>query len=82
MESEFNRGHFDRKVPLNRLQDLSPEEKQADENTLVSSCVSQFSGFLLFKELPRRLFQAERPELGRLLAPGQAHGIQALTATW
>jgi magnesium-protoporphyrin IX monomethyl ester (oxidative) cyclase len=32
----------------------------------VRSCVSEFSGFLLFKELSRRLFQARRQELGRL----------------
>ncbi len=66
MEADYNRDHFDRKAPLDRLKDLSPEEKEAYESYLVRSCVSEFSGFLLFKELSRRLFQAERPELGRL----------------
>lgn len=31
------------------------------------SCVAEFSGFLLFKELSRRLIQSGRPELGKLL---------------
>ena len=66
MEADYNRDHFDRKAPLYRLRDLSPEEKQAYESYLVRSCVSEFYGFLLFKELSRRLFQAQRPEMGRL----------------
>ena len=66
MEADYNREHFDRKAPLDRLRDLSPEEKQAYESYLVRSCVSEFSGFLLFKELSRRLLQAQRPEMGRL----------------
>jgi len=66
MEADHNRDHFDRKAPLDRLRDLSLEEKTAYESYLVRSCVSEFSGFLLFKELSRRLFQADRTELGRL----------------
>lgn len=66
MEADYNRDHFDRRVPLDRLRDLSPEQKEAYESYLVRSCVSEFSGFLLFKELSRRLFQAGRTELGRL----------------
>jgi magnesium-protoporphyrin IX monomethyl ester (oxidative) cyclase len=66
MEADYNRDHFDRQAPLDRLQALSPGEKQAYESYLVRSCVSEFSGFLLFKELSRRLFQARRQELGRL----------------
>ncbi|WP_390625468.1 magnesium-protoporphyrin IX monomethyl ester (oxidative) cyclase [Vulcanococcus limneticus] len=66
METDYNRDHFDRKAPLNRLKDLAPNEKEAYESYLVRSCVSEFSGFLLFKELSRRLFKASRPELGRL----------------
>jgi magnesium-protoporphyrin IX monomethyl ester (oxidative) cyclase len=66
MEADHNREHFDRKAPLDRLQALSPEEKEAYESYLVRSCVSEFSGFLLFKELSRRLMQAGRDELGRL----------------
>jgi magnesium-protoporphyrin IX monomethyl ester (oxidative) cyclase len=66
MKADYNRNHFDRKAPLERLKALSPEEKQAYESYLVRSCVSEFSGFLLFKELSRRLIKAGRPELGEL----------------
>lgn len=66
MENDYNRDHFDRRAPLERLISLSAEEKEAYESYLVRSCVSEFSGFLLFKELSRRLLQAGRPELGRL----------------
>lgn len=66
MEADYNREHFDRRAPLARLANLTPEEKQAYESYLVRSCVSEFSGFLLFKELSRRLQQARRPELSRL----------------
>ncbi len=66
MEADYNREHFDRRAPLARSADLTAEEKQAYESYLVRSCVSEFSGFLLFKELSRRLQQARRPELGRL----------------
>lgn len=66
MEADYNRDHFDRKAPLNRLRHLSVEQKQAYESYLVRSCVSEFSGFLLFKELSRQLQKANRPELSRL----------------
>jgi magnesium-protoporphyrin IX monomethyl ester (oxidative) cyclase len=66
METDHNRDHFDRRAPLERLRDLDPSEKAAYESYLVRSCVSEFSGFLLFKELSRRLQQAQRPELSRL----------------
>ena len=66
MEADYNRDHFDRKAPLDRLRALKPEEKEAYESYLVRSCVSEFSGFLLFKELSRRLIQAQRADLGRL----------------
>lgn len=66
MEADYNRDHFDRKAPLHRLKDLSPDQKAAYESYLVRSCVSEFSGFLLFKELSRRLLQAGQGELGRL----------------
>jgi magnesium-protoporphyrin IX monomethyl ester (oxidative) cyclase len=66
MEADYNRDHFDRKAPLNRLRALSAEQKQAYESYLVRSCVSEFSGFLLFKELSRQLQKAQRPELSRL----------------
>ena len=51
MEADYNRDHFDRKAPLDRLRALNPDEKVAYESYLVRSCVSEFSGFLLFKEL-------------------------------
>jgi magnesium-protoporphyrin IX monomethyl ester (oxidative) cyclase len=66
METDYNRDHFDRKATLDRLRDLSPEEKEAYESYLVRSCVSEFSGFLLFKELSCKLGLANRPELSRL----------------
>ena len=66
MEADYNRDHFDRKAPLNRLRDLSAEQKEAYESYLVRSCVSEFSGFVLFKELSRQLKQANRPDLSRL----------------
>jgi len=66
METDYNRDHFDRKAPLQRLRALSAEQKQAYESYLVRSCVSEFSGFLLFKELSRQLHKAQRPELSRL----------------
>ncbi len=66
MEADYNRDHFDRRAPLDRLRDLAAEEKEAYESYLVRSCVSEFSGFLLFKELSRRLFQADRQDLGRM----------------
>ena len=66
MEADYNRDHFDRRTPLDRLRSLSASDKEAYESYLVRSCVSEFSGFLLFKELSRRLIQAGRADLGRL----------------
>ena len=66
MEADYNRDHFDRKAPLDRLRVLNPDEKVAYASYLVRSCVSEFSGFLLFKELSRQLQKAGRPELSRL----------------
>ena len=51
MEADYNRDHFDRKVPMGRMCNLNPTEKEAYESYLVRSCVSEFSGFLLFKKL-------------------------------
>ncbi|NDD70061.1 MAG: magnesium-protoporphyrin IX monomethyl ester (oxidative) cyclase, partial [Synechococcaceae bacterium WB9_4xC_028] len=39
MEADYNRDHFDRKAPLDRLRDLAPEQKEAYESYLVRSCV-------------------------------------------
>ncbi|MFM7265049.1 MAG: magnesium-protoporphyrin IX monomethyl ester (oxidative) cyclase, partial [Cyanobium sp.] len=66
METDYNRSHFDRQAPLARWRTLDPAQKEAYESYLVRSCVSEFSGFLLFKELSRQLLQAGREELGRL----------------
>ena len=51
MEADYNLKHFDRKASLERLADLSPEDKAIYESYLVRSVVSEFSGFLLFKEI-------------------------------
>jgi len=75
MEADYNRNHFDRKASLIRLGSLSPEEKQVFESYLVRSCVSEFSGFLLFKELSRQLKKAKRSELSymfKMLARDEA----------
>ncbi len=66
MEADYNRDHFDRKVPMGRMRSLNPAEKDAYASYLVRSCVSEFSGFLLFKELSRQLMKAQRTDLGRL----------------
>ena len=66
METDYNRSHFDRQAPLARWRALDPAQKEAYASYLVRSCVSEFSGFLLFKELSRQLLQAGRGELGRL----------------
>ncbi len=68
MEADYNRNHFDRKAPLGRLRQLDPEQKVAYESYLVRSCVSEFSGFLLFKELSRQLKLAGRNDLSRLFS--------------
>ncbi|KGG15311.1 MULTISPECIES: magnesium-protoporphyrin IX monomethyl ester (oxidative) cyclase [unclassified Prochlorococcus] len=65
MEADYNLKHFDRKASLERLQDLSPEDKSIYESYLVRSVVSEFSGFLLFKEISNRFKKAGRPELGQ-----------------
>ena len=68
METDYNRDHFDRRAGLGRLSSLSETEQTAYESYLVRSCVSEFSGFLLFKELSRQLQRAQRPELSRLFS--------------
>lgn len=52
METDYNRDHFDRKAPLDRLRDLSPEEKQAYESYLVRSCVSSSRGSCCSRNSP------------------------------
>ena len=65
MEADYNLKHFDRKASLERLADLSPEDKAIYESYLVRSVVSEFSGFLLFKEISNRFKKAGRQELGQ-----------------
>ncbi len=65
MEADYNLKHFDRKASLERLQELSPEDKAVYESYLVRSVVSEFSGFLLFKEISNRFKKAGRTELGQ-----------------
>ncbi|KZR68844.1 MULTISPECIES: magnesium-protoporphyrin IX monomethyl ester (oxidative) cyclase [Prochlorococcus] len=65
MEADYNLKHFDRKASLERLSELSPEDKAIYESYLVRSVVSEFSGFLLFKEISNRFKKAGRQELGQ-----------------
>ena len=65
MEADYNRTHFDRKASLDRLEELTTDEKTVYESYLVRSCVSEFSGFLLFKEIARQL-KKQRPELSKI----------------
>ncbi len=65
MEADYNRNHFDRKASLDRLDELSPEDKAIYESYLVRSVVSEFSGFLLFKEISNRFKKSGRKELGQ-----------------
>ena len=65
MEADYNLKHFDRKASLERLNELSPEDKSVYESYLVRSVVSEFSGFLLFKEISNRFKKSGRKELGQ-----------------
>ena len=65
MEADYNMKHFDRKASLERLSELSPEDKAIYESYLVRSVVSEFSGFLLFKEISNRFKKSGRQELGQ-----------------
>ena len=65
MEADYNRTHFDRKASLDRLQELSDEDKAVYESYLVRSVVSEFSGFLLFKEISNRFKKAGKKDLGQ-----------------
>ncbi|WP_320674608.1 magnesium-protoporphyrin IX monomethyl ester (oxidative) cyclase [Prochlorococcus sp. MIT 1341] len=65
MEADYNLKHFDRKASLERLNELSPEDKSVYESYLVRSVVSEFSGFLLFKEISNRFKKAGQKELGQ-----------------
>ncbi|MCP4120229.1 MAG: magnesium-protoporphyrin IX monomethyl ester (oxidative) cyclase [Bacteroidetes bacterium] len=66
MQNDYNCNHFDRKAKLSTSHRLSPEQQIAYESYLVRSCVSEYSGFLLFKELSRKLKNSECLELSEL----------------
>ena len=56
MKADYNREHFVRTPEYDQaLQQLEPQTRQAFIDYLERSCVSEFSGFLLFKELSRRV---------------------------
>ena len=56
MRADYNRHHFVRNEAFQQTWDhIQGEERQAFVDYLERSCVSEFSGFLLFKELSRKL---------------------------
>lgn len=56
MRADYNRYHFVRNEAFDQAWDhIQGEERQAFIDYLERSCVSEFSGFLLFKELSRKL---------------------------
>ena len=56
MKTDYNRHHFVRNEAFNQTWDhIQGEDRQAFIDYLERSCVSEFSGFLLFKELSRKL---------------------------
>jgi len=58
MRADYNRHHFVRDESFNQSWDhITGEARQAFIDYLERSCVSEFSGFLLFKELSRKLKQ-------------------------
>ncbi|MBE7384792.1 MAG: magnesium-protoporphyrin IX monomethyl ester (oxidative) cyclase [Leptolyngbya sp. SIO1E4] len=58
MRADYNRHHFVRDDLFQQAWNtIQGEERQAFVDYLERSCVSEFSGFLLFKELSRRLKQ-------------------------
>ncbi len=58
MRADYNRYHFVRNEDFKAAWDhIQGEERQAFIDYLERSCVSEFSGFLLFKELSRKLKQ-------------------------
>lgn len=56
LRADYNRDHFHRDEQFQQSWDhLDPETRQTFIEFLERSCTSEFSGFLLFKELSRRL---------------------------
>ena len=68
MKADYNRHHFVRDESFEGNWDhIQGEEREAFMDYLERSCVSEFSGFLLFKELSRRL-KARSPILAEIFA--------------
>ncbi|MUG99073.1 magnesium-protoporphyrin IX monomethyl ester (oxidative) cyclase [Scytonema sp. UIC 10036] len=58
MRADYNRHHFVRDETFEQSwEHIDPESRRAFLDYLERSCISEFSGFLLFKELSRRLKQ-------------------------
>jgi magnesium-protoporphyrin IX monomethyl ester (oxidative) cyclase len=56
MRTDYNRHHFVRDAEFDRSwEHLDSQTRQAFIDYLERSCLSEFSGFLLFKELSRKL---------------------------
>ncbi|ESA38194.1 magnesium-protoporphyrin ix monomethyl ester cyclase [Leptolyngbya sp. Heron Island J] len=68
MRADYNRHHFVRNEDFKQTWDhIQGEERQAFVDYLERSCVSEFSGFLLFKELSRKL-KNRSPMLAEIFA--------------
>ena len=68
MKADYNRHHFVRTDVFKQTWDhIQGEERQAFVDYLERSCVSEFSGFLLFKELSRKL-KGRSPLLAELFS--------------
>lgn len=68
MRADYNRHHFVRRDRFEQTwADIQGEERQAFIDYLERSCVSEFSGFLLFKELSRRL-KGDSPMLAEMFS--------------
>jgi magnesium-protoporphyrin IX monomethyl ester (oxidative) cyclase len=75
MRTDYNRNHFVRDESFNASWDhITGDDREAFIDYLERSCVSEFSGFLLFKELSRRLHgkHAVLSELFKLMARDEA----------
>ncbi|MEY3299641.1 MAG: magnesium-protoporphyrin monomethyl ester aerobic oxidative cyclase [Cyanobacteriota bacterium] len=75
MRADYNRHHFIRDDSFDQGWDhIEGEERKAFIDYLERSCVSEFSGFLLFKELSRRLKSRNAPlaEIFHLMARDEA----------
>ncbi len=67
---DYNRHHFVRNAEFDGAADkLDPATRKVFVEFLEQSCTSEFSGFLLYKELSRRI--KEKPLVGGMLC---AHG--------